>query len=340
MLLGHGKSRKMNAESYLELLKQHANLYQLPYEALKTLAMQYPYSQSLQLLLLIKSEMEEHPDRRAQLKKTALYVPDRSKLRHLLKSLQEKQSVSDENIHLNEEFLELKDLSSVAADLEKIALQIDSLNPAPLSSLTVEPLSPAKTTPLASAEPQEEPDLEFPNVPQIPTLLPSTTPVAEIIHEPETPEELPRISLSIKNEIEENNQSSPEIPTPPSSVVTFKPLPKSAFSSWAKQAHTEPLKPDPEKWLDTRQLNEARERIKSSQNNNHDLASSEAEVIEFAKQSIQMKNSYVSETLAELLFNQEKYAKALAVYERLILLFPEKSARFAAKIDLIKNLLP
>jgi tetratricopeptide (TPR) repeat protein len=330
----------MNAESYLELLKQHANLYQLPYEALKTLAMQYPYSQSLQLLFLLKSEMEEHPDRQSQLQKTALYAPDRRKLRRLMKELTEKQPLNGENFQLKEEFLELKDLSAVAADLEKIALQIDTPAVVPPAALTVEPLTPPKTIEPSAPVVKEEPVLEFPKV--LPSIAPPVAPpTPEPIVEQTSP--LPPVEAPIVPPIAaENNPVPSEVPVPvtPPPPPVFKPLPKSAFSSWVKQTQPEPLKPDAPKWLDTHQLDEARERIKSKQANNHGLASSEAEVIEFAQQSIQMKNTYVSETLAELLFNQEKYTKALAVYERLILLFPEKSARFAAKIDLIKNLLP
>ncbi len=329
----------MNAESYLELLKQHANLYQLPYEALKTLAMQYPYSQSLQLLFLIKSEMEEHPDRQSQLQKTALYAPDRRKLQRLMKELTEKQPLNGENFQLKEEFLELKDLSAVAADLEKIALQIDTTAVVPPAALIVEPpLTPPKTIETSSPVVKEAPVLEFPKM--VPSIVQPISPtVTESIVEQTPP--LPPIEQPIaKSEPGENNPAPSEAAASPPPTPVFKPLPKSAFSSWAKQTQPEPLKPDAPKWLDMRQLDEARERIKTKQDNNHGLASSEAEVIEFAQQSIQMKNTYVSETLAELLFNQEKYTKAVAVYERLILLFPEKSARFAARIDLIKNLLP
>jgi tetratricopeptide (TPR) repeat protein len=46
-----------------------------------------------------------------------------------------------------------------------------------------------------------------------------------------------------------------------------------------------------------------------------------------------------SETLAHLLERQERHDKAIEVYERLILLNPEKSAFFAKKIEELKKLL-
>ena len=55
-------------------------------------------------------------------------------------------------------------------------------------------------------------------------------------------------------------------------------------------------------------------------------------VEESAEKSIMESKEIASETLAELLVVQEQYEKALNMYKRLILIFPEKSSFFAAKI--------
>lgn len=59
------------------------------------------------------------------------------------------------------------------------------------------------------------------------------------------------------------------------------------------------------------------------------------------EQTIQMSTEQmdiISEGLAKLLFKQGKFERATAMYEKLILKYPEKSALFAAQIDLIKDL--
>ena len=49
-------------------------------------------------------------------------------------------------------------------------------------------------------------------------------------------------------------------------------------------------------------------------------------------------DEFCTETLARIYFEQEFYQRAIEIYEKLILLYPEKSAYFAALIDKARNI--
>lgn len=59
----------------------------------------------------------------------------------------------------------------------------------------------------------------------------------------------------------------------------------------------------------------------------------------FADKSVMENTEIASETLAELLIAQEQYEKAIRMYKRLILIFPQKSSYFEGKIKSLNKLL-
>ncbi len=95
----------MNAESFANLLKEYAHLYQLPMEELRTMVMQYPYCHNLQVLLQEKAELDQHPDREKTLAKAATYAIDRKQLFKRLKLMREQRiKPKAEAYHLGEDF--------------------------------------------------------------------------------------------------------------------------------------------------------------------------------------------------------------------------------------------
>ena len=65
-----------------------------------------------------------------------------------------------------------------------------------------------------------------------------------------------------------------------------------------------------------------------------DLKVNLAELMSF---SMQRHDDFVTETMAKVYVQQEKYDKAIATYQKLSLLKPEKSVFFAAQIEELKN---
>jgi len=62
------------------------------------------------------------------------------------------------------------------------------------------------------------------------------------------------------------------------------------------------------------------------------------EVTPAIAEDVDVERTMVSETLAEIYVQQELYARAIEIYEKLILLFPEKSAYFASLIEKVKKI--
>ena len=113
----------MNSENFSSFLKDPSKLYQIPYQELKSLVVQYPYCQPLRVLLLQKSQMERHPDFEKNLHAAATYLPDRTLLYFLIREFQSLES-GELLFELEEERLELKALSEILAVRDHIEPEI------------------------------------------------------------------------------------------------------------------------------------------------------------------------------------------------------------------------
>lgn len=317
----------MNAESFSTYLDQPAKLYQLPYQEIKNLVAEYPYSANLRRLLLLKSKIEQDPKFEQYLHDLASSTLDR---RHLYEFVTREIPQLLELDTEPEERLELHDLTQMREKDKIPVIQEEQEEERP----TV-PISAA--VPLEIEEPADEldsfPEVEAlePTVPLEPSLEASAPPAAPEAAAPEE-EEAP---------VQEEAHTQPEeevaeiAPIPPYRVSTallttlisgsllagakISPQPKTKFSSW--QEHRS---------KSGRDWKALRKRSKSSQ-----IKPPKAK--EVAKQSVQDPANLASETLARLLVRQGQYRKAIKIYQRLSLLYPEKSRYFAATIEELKQ---
>lgn len=133
------------------------------------------------------------------------------------------------------------------------------------------------------------------------------------------------------------------------------PSPKSSFGSWLKQIQSNEVEEEKEPQENALEIPEAKPEKKKSEkkkkvkkkkkkkkqdkqlaHSTTDEAPLKAKTI--AEQSLKENTEIVSETLAHLLVKQENYKKAIKMYEKLSLIFPEKSSFFAEQIKKLKNL--
>lgn len=337
----------MNAESFAALLKEYAHLYQLPMEELRTMVMQYPYCHNLQVLLQEKAELDQHPDREKNLSKAATYAIDRKHLYKRLKLMREKRTEPKaEAYNLGEDFLELKDLSSVQADLEKIALGTYE-DPSTSHSMAIEPEPPSNTDLPGSSEPSLNSSWngswEGHSGDDLDEDLSLEIDALDFTFEPITPANTPvEVAENVQDEpefIEESvapgadtHESDPTALTPPapSRPQPIAPTPKKAFSSWNSAAQNGYLQSSIQQLLEAQQIDPKKTK-------HLDSVDSKNEVNKKAWQSIVDGDSMASETWAQLLVAQKQYHKAIEVYERLMLLIPEKSSFFASQIESIKK---
>jgi tetratricopeptide (TPR) repeat protein len=326
----------MNAENFAQFLSANAQLYHLSYVELENLAMEFPYAQNLHLLLFAKSWLEQHPQAEVNLRNAAIYSTDRRKLYTFVQELGGQLITPGAQFNMLEDYLELAQLSRLPELQELPVMETGSL---PLFDVPEQIIPPAETAqihPKRKAAPP--PPLSQEEIrEQLSQLFQLDGPGQNTLPRPEAPEKPLKTPTSgtdnafaenlrkkLACRLEEHPGAHPGATTatgtpPPNGI----PLPKSAFSSWKNN-------------FSITYLQERLDALKKALSLPDETLHADP-VDAIARDSVRENQFLASETLAELLLRQGQYEKALQVYERLILIFPEKTAFFAAKIENIKN---
>lgn len=357
----------MNSENFHEYVKNPSMLHQVSYQELKSLVLQYPYSPNLRYLLLLKSLFDQSKDFDKNQVLASLTSPDRKRLRQLIKQYSRLKEMQ-ENYTLNEDFLELKDLS-VLEDLMKEPEVKEAVPPkgAGIAGAAVPPPPIVSTIEDLDEEIEAESDLSFleglfegasgeaTNIGE-PELAAPAEPQPEIVSEEpmkvdtlltledlmeqasETTVEMPtdetaaeEIIPEIEVEVAPENADEPkphaaDIPLEITNEADIQPapMPRSSFNAWLRQ-----LNPPQAGILQT----DLKDISLNSKQLHHPEEEKETSAKQIAEQSVEEDKEIASETLALLLEKQKLYGKAISMYQRLQLLYPEKSSLFAAKIE-------
>ncbi|MEL6657292.1 MAG: hypothetical protein AAFY48_11270 [Bacteroidota bacterium] len=352
----------MNAESFSTYLAQPAKLYQLPYQEIKNLVAEYPYSANLRRLLLLKSKIEQDPKFEQYLHDLASSTMDRKHLYEFVTS--EIPQLLDLETE-PEERLELQDLTEMR-EKDKILVRTEQEEELPPLQATSPPPSSSEQEPLESTAGELE--IAEEDLFALSDDVPEEAPASAIVFEFEPPvreevaeeqEEMEVLAEAQEDAAKPESVSAPEPEmdeeaAPPEALEEptmvapileavekpdyrvpvnlvdnliagsllqldlYQPQPTSHFQSW--QVRHQGLNRD---WKSLRR--------------GTTLSNPKQKAKEVAKQSVQDPTNLASETLAKLLARQGQYRKAVKIYQRLSLLYPEKSRYFAATIEELKQ---
>lgn len=304
----------MTQERFIQLIDKPELLANISYEELKTLAFAYPYAHNLRYLLALKAKQEDHPEKARIIQNAAAYSLDR----RCLFMLMEAGQLAPQRIPLvsKEEVLELKPIETVQREL-------DALSPVPreekpkkmsaeaelINALPPEVLEHAEEPPRLDWEPPVEETVEAASG------MPEQTPP------PDEPEAVPEQTDEPLSDAEAPAASPGPMPQP----VSQPPILHQPFIQWMSQFHP-PL-------LEGKKAVSPVQRVRAAEKD--PAKGGIAQVL--AEKSVAEDKDVISETLARLLVKQGHRDKAIVMYERLRLSFPEKSAYFAAEIEKLKK---
>ncbi len=330
----------MNAENFTGYLENTSQLYQLSYQELKSLSMAYPYAVNIHILLLLKSKMIDHEDFEKNLVRAATYAPDRAHLFTLLQGdhFLHMSDPSNDTLVAQEGFLELKNLRELEEQLPNV------IRTAPAYPLKEEPAlklsfeSPAAEPPPPFSAPVQ-PHLPLSAIMADAAALVRAQAAARLFLRLKADKEATAPPLlmephALLQRLKKNAQKA-TAPNPDASYNDLAPTPKKSFASWIQQFQSDHIRQQ------MRELMEAQKQAeeKAARKKAKKQAGQGPEVDEMAQRSVAENDEMASETLAKLLVAQQQYTKAIEVYERLILIFPQKSSLFAAKIEELKKII-
>jgi hypothetical protein len=289
----------MTQERFFRIVDDPDLLRTITYEELKTLALAYPYAHNLRYLLAIKARQIDHQDVVKNVATAAAYSLDRTQLFRLVAP----QMIAPQEVWMEEEVLELKPIETLKRKLEE------------------------ELTGVSREEKQATAPLEA-----VAVRTPETAPVPE-------PKPAPLQKTDLSAVVEET--PLPQIPyqsfaawighfyPPVLETIAALPVVKPAVVETVSVQQTVPAQvqmPDIQKV----ELDEEGEPVREAPK-----TLGIAQVL--AEKSVAENKDVISETLAKLYAKQGYREKAIAMYDRLGLAFPEKSAYFAAEIDKLKK---
>lgn len=327
----------MNKESFINYIDNNHLLGKESIGDLTDLSVEFPYCSTIHILLAMNLQKEDHFRYDSELKRAAIYAADRSILRKHIEQLSKTSETAvlpDEDIELSEQTA--KEVELIPELEEEIVEEIKELEEVAVDAKVEEEiLEPAWTEPEELVESESDQELidlieetrevDKPQPAEINEVdLQQSTekidPEKEKVEEQEpeienTLAELRKIVAGRLKQIEKERQAKKEI------------------VEEVKQVEIpETVKP-PKKKKQDKAISELIDNFIKTEPSITRRQAAFFDPVDAAKESVTDEENIVSETLADIYFGQRKFEKAIRVYKKLSLKFPEKSSYFAARIE-------
>ena len=240
---------------------------------------------------------------------------------------------SDESRERTREEL-LAELEARIRELEQLNLEALVESPEPVQSTTAEPAPEPAMEVESAPEPAPEPAMEVESAPE-----PAPEPAMEVESAPEPAPE-PVMETEPEPEPEAEPEPVMEVETEPVPAMDYEPAPVPEYESeeLLELITDEPVKdqepasqPTPADLIDRF--------IRSSPTIERMTPGDYQPVPDLSEASASEQGTFITETLAKIYVNQGYYTKAINIYEKLSLQYPEKSAYFASRIEKINDLI-
>jgi hypothetical protein len=308
---------KVQLEHIVQNLFQKATLEEVRVDELQQLVKEHPYFSAGHFLLAQKLMQQHNGEYEAQAQKAALYFHDplwlQWQLKQVSNGLQEKELEPEEEIAVTTVGPVEEAIPATPAEVEQ-NMPDEKESPAPGETIEATE-QPEETQAYESSADAEHPaEQEFVHQ-------------TESFHDPE-----PQQEIQLVQESKPEEKPEPAIPFDPYYTIDY-------FASQGIKAPTEVQPGDKlgkqlksfTEWLKTMK------RLPQPQAEVRHVNEAEQQTIrQFAAGSLEEKE-VVTETMAEVLHKQGRHAEAIAIYQKLSLSDPSKSAYFAAKIEKLKE---
>lgn len=333
----------MDKERFNTLLADMDKITDTDIKSLNQLRKQYPYFQNQYVLIAKALKSRSHPKTDAFIKKAAIYSADRALLKSIIMEEHAFAPVAEEPV--------VEQPEAVSNPSEKVDDKVESvvIPTATEPEITVSAVTAAEISIETVAAPKNE-DSE----PKAPEAIPES--VAELktttVTQPE--KEIPPV---LEKTVTENTTSETEVKAPrvESNQALIDELARDLLEIRKKKQLIAKMLEQQEAKQVEKKPKEVKKKASSSKNSQSELIEkfiqnepqmgrqklvpdeNQPGQTDLAAQFIRESEDFHTETMANIMVFQKKYRKAIQIYEKLGLKFPEKRAYFASQIEKVKE---